>query len=206
MSVTSHFSTLIYRAQLASRSVAALNQGLARAAQVLALDDAAGFAWCEKHKYRGYTSYGSLNDLGWRFPEFATLIEKLAPHADAFADAAGFDSAAGALEMDSIWVNILPPGAGHSGHIHPHSVVSGTYYVAMPEGASALRFEDPRLGLMMAAPPRRARGDHKSFASMPAKPGTVLLWESWLRHEVPPNAADEDRVSVSFNYRWRART
>jgi uncharacterized protein (TIGR02466 family) len=32
------------------------------------------------------------------------------------------------------------------------------------------------------------------------------LWESWLRHEVPPNAADEDRVSVSFNYRWRART
>ena len=27
--------------------------------------------WCEKHGYPGYTSYASLNDLPWRFPEFA---------------------------------------------------------------------------------------------------------------------------------------
>jgi uncharacterized protein (TIGR02466 family) len=32
--------------------------------------------------------------------------------------------------------------------------------------------------------------------------GEVLLWESWLRHEVPMNMAEEERVSVSFNYEW----
>ena len=33
-------------------------------------------------------------------------------------------------------------------------------------------------------------------------PGEVFLWESWLRHEVPVNMADDDRISVSFNYGW----
>ena len=32
--------------------------------------------------------------------------------------------------------------------------------------------------------------------------GEVLLWESWLRHEVPLHMAEEDRISVSFNYGW----
>ena len=83
-------------------------------------------------------------------------------------------------------------------------MISGTYYVAVPTGASAIRFEDPRLGLMMAAPLRRddAPLDQRSFVSVAPKSGTLLLWESWLRHEVPMNEAAQDRISVSFNYRW----
>lgn len=202
MAITILFPSVVYRAQLAKRVADPLNEELLTAAQVLAQDDEAGLAWCEKHGYLGYTSYGSLNDLTWRFPGFALLAKKLAPHAQTFADAAAFDLGKGTLELDSLWVNVLPPGAGHSGHIHPLSVISGTYYVAMPPGASALRFEDPRLGLMMAAPPRRSRGEQQSFVSLPAKAGTVLMWESWQRHEVPPNQGEGDRVSVSFNYRW----
>jgi uncharacterized protein (TIGR02466 family) len=30
--------------------------------------------------------------------------------------------------------------------------------------------------------------------------GEVLLWESWLGHEVPVNMAKEKRISVSFDY------
>ena len=37
---------------------------------------------------------------------------------------------------------------------------------------------------------------------MPAEAGTVLLWESFLRHEVPVNRSADERISVSFNYRW----
>jgi uncharacterized protein (TIGR02466 family) len=29
----------------------------------------------------------------------------------------------------------------------------------------------------------------------------VLLWESWLRHEVMASAAKGERISISFNYR-----
>jgi uncharacterized protein (TIGR02466 family) len=30
----------------------------------------------------------------------------------------------------------------------------------------------------------------------------LLLFESWLRHEVAPQARAAERVSISFNYSW----
>ena len=56
--------------------------------------------------------------------------------------------------------------------------------------------------MMMNAPLRKAdaRQDHQAFKSVAPQPGTVLLWESWLRHEVPINLSEDVRISVSFNY------
>jgi uncharacterized protein (TIGR02466 family) len=53
----------------------------------------------------------------------------------------------------------------------------------------------------MAAPPRRGDAPEalRSFVTVEPEPGAILLWESWLRHEVPMNRAKEDRISVSFN-------
>ncbi len=84
------------------------------------------------------------------------------------------------------------------------SVISGTTYVAMPEGASAIKFEDPRLAMMMAAPGRVKDADEalRQFIYVAPACGDVLLWESWLRHEVPMNMSEDDRISVSFNYGW----
>ena len=83
-------------------------------------------------------------------------------------------------------------------------MISGTIYVAVPPGSGPLKLEDPRLPLMMAAPPRRAESgeDHASFVYAAPRAGTIFLWESWLRHEVPASAADDFRISISFNYRW----
>lgn len=197
-----YFATTIHRMRVPGAR--GLNGDLEAACRVLSMDDEAGQAWCAKHGYKGYTSYASLNDLAWRMPVFDTLRERLQPLAEAFAAAVDFDLGARALVLDSLWVNVLAPGGAHSGHIHPHSIVSGTYYVAIPPGAAAIRFEDPRLAQMMAAPPRRARAQahNRSFLSVQPAPGTALFWESWLRHEVLTNEADEDRISVSFNYRW----
>ncbi len=196
------FVTQIYRGKLIAGAARRLNVELAQAIAVLAADDSAGQDWSEKKGYRGYTSYASLNDLPWRMPVFADLVEALDPHVADFAKALDFDLGGRALKLDSLWVNVLPPGGVHTSHIHPHSVVSGTYYVSTPPGASALKLEDPRLGLMMAAPPRKARAaaHNKSFHYIQPSAGSFALWESWLRHEVPLNGGDEDRLSVSFNY------
>jgi uncharacterized protein (TIGR02466 family) len=199
------FATRIYRARLSGAGALRLNADLARSCRVIAGDDQAGRDWCLANAYPGYTSYASLDDLPWRFPDFADLAQRLDPHVAAFARAARFDLGGKALELDDIWINILQPGGAHGSHIHPQSAVSGTYYVAVPEGASAIRFEDPRLGLMMAAPPRRrtAPPDARSFVTVAPQERTLLLWESWLRHEVPLNQGDGDRISISFNYAWR---
>jgi uncharacterized protein (TIGR02466 family) len=203
--IESLFVTRVYRAQLAGAKAERLNGELEAACLSIAQDDAAGQRWCARNGYPGYTSYASLNDLPWRVPVFGELVKALDAHVAAFAKTLEFDLGGSKLTLDSLWINILPPGGIHTSHIHPHSVVSGTYYVTIPKGASAIKFEDPRLGFMMAAPPRRKKAapENRQFAYIQPAPGTVLLWESWLRHEVPLNEADAERISVSFNYAWR---
>lgn len=172
----------------------------------VAEDDEAGQNWCDEKDFPGYTSYASLDDLPWRMPIFASVKEALDGHVTRFAQDLCFDLGDRPLVLDSLWINILPEGGIHTAHIHPHSVISGTTYVAMPTGTSAIKFEDPRLAMMMAAPPRRSDAPEglQPFVYVTPSVGDVLLWESWLRHEVPMNMAEEDRISVSFNYGWAA--
>ena len=195
MSTRSLFPTLFYEDTLASDALVA---ELEEACRDLAQEDRAGVRWSREHGYRGYTSYASLNDLPQRDPAFADLKRHLDRHVARFADDCGFDLGGRRLKLDSLWVNVLKPGGAHSGHIHPHSVVSGTVYIAVPPGAGALKLEDPRLPMLMAAPPR----SEPSFVYAQPSPGSIFLWESWLRHEVVANAAKGERISISFNYRW----
>lgn len=164
--------------------------------------DQAGHDWCEREGYPGYTSYASLDDLPARAPAFADLIKVLDAHAATFADAQSWDLGSGKLQCDSLWINILGEGGHHSGHIHPNSVISGTCYIAMPDGAGRIKFEDPRLPMLMAAPPLKdgAEPSNQRFHYVSPKAGDVLMWESWLRHEVLASQSEDPRISISFNY------
>jgi uncharacterized protein (TIGR02466 family) len=130
---------------------------------------------------------------------FVTLRKRLDPHVRAFAGRLRYDLKGRSLAMTDCWVNVMPAGVVHSLHLHPTSFISGTYYVEVPKGAGALKIEDPRLSRMMAAPPRAAH------VNVPARAGDVVLFESWLRHEVPPARYSGERISVSFNYGWTNR-
>lgn len=201
------FATRLYEASLAAMpNYEAFNADLEATCGMLATQDRAGRAWSKAHGYGGYTSYASLNDLPARATVFADLKRRLDRHAATFAKILALDlGPRGRLKLDGLWVSILRPGAAHSGHIHPHSVLSGTVYVAVSPGAGGLRLEDPRLPLMMAAPPRRADAPEggQTFVTLTPARGSVFMWESWLRHEVLAGAAKTPRISVSFNYGWR---
>ena len=202
--ITSLFVTRLYRAALKEFGTPVDADELENSCLSIAEDDEAGQDWCEANDFPGYTSYASLTDLAWRFPIFKDIVDSLDQHVAAFAEDLQFDLDDRKLVLEDLWINILPEGGTHSAHIHPHSVISGTTYVAMPEGASALKLEDPRHAMMMAAPPRLkdAREEMKNFVYVKPAVGDVLLWESWLRHEVPMNMSEDHRISVSFNYKW----
>lgn len=203
--IASLFVTRLYHAELKELGKKTIDYDeLKSACEAIAEDDEAGQQWCEDNGYPGYTSYASLDDLPWRFPIFADLEKVLDKHVAAFVKDLGFDLGDKKLKCGSFWINILPEGGTHASHIHPHSVISGTTYVSMPKGTSALKLEDPRLPMMMHAPLRikKAPQELQSFVYVKPKVGDVLLWESWLRHEVPMNMAEEERISVSFNYEW----
>ena len=203
MPIESLFATRLYHAPLGL----SLNQDeLHNSCIAIAEDDSAGQTWCDENNFPGYTSYASLTDLPWRFPIFADIVKALDGHVTSFAKDLAFDLGDKTLQLEDIWINILPEGGIHTAHIHPHSAISGTTYVAMPAGTSAIKFEDPRLPMMMATPPRfqTAPRDQQNFIYIEPDVGDVLLWESWLRHEVPMNMAEEPRISISFNYKWES--
>ncbi len=205
--MTTHrlFPTLIYRAPLKAGSLARFNQTLLDEAHAMALDDHVGRRWSAKHYLGGYTSYGSLAQLHRLSSTFAALERAMAPHVRRFVRELAYDMRGRALVMTDCWVNVMPARTVHSLHLHPLSFISGTYYVQTPPGSPALKFEDPRLSKMMAVPPRQAKAAKamRSFVEFPAEAGTLILFESWLRHEVPPGEIDGERVSISFNYAWR---
>lgn len=191
MSIRRLFPTLLYDADIGDEALLA---ALAHSIRSLERDDKAGIRWSRDKGYRGYTSYASLDDLTRRDPAFADLARPLTRHAAQFATDAALDFGR-KPRLDSLWVNLLKSGGNHSGHIHPHAIISGTFYVEVPPASGAIRFEDPRLPLMMAAPPRE-----DSFVTVSPRPGLMLLWESWLRHEVLAGAGKGERLSISFNF------
>jgi uncharacterized protein (TIGR02466 family) len=192
------FVTQLYEAEIADEALLA---DLAHSIRSLAMDDDAGRHWSKEHLYPGYTSYASLNDLSRRDPTIADLTKLLTKHAIVFAKECAFDLPR-KPRLDSLWVNLLRGPGHHSGHIHPHSIISGTFYVEVPNGSGAIRFEDPRLPMMMAAPMRRteAPDELQPFVTVQPREGLLLLWESWLRHEVLPGTGRGERLSISFNF------
>jgi uncharacterized protein (TIGR02466 family) len=198
MPIRSLFATRLYEAVIEDQ---VLLGALAHSIRTFAADDQAGKRWSRDKGYKGYTSYASLDDLQRRDPAFADVQRLLQRHALSFADELAFDLGR-KPRLDSLWVNLLKPGGHHSAHIHPHSILSGTFYVEAAAGSGDLRFEDPRLPMMMAAPIRRDDAPEalRPFVSVTPADGLLLMWESWLRHEVLPGKAKAERLSISFNF------
>ncbi len=204
MTIRAWFPTLVYDAPLLSSGGRAFADTLLAECRRVREDDVEGRRWCRKNYPDGYTSYASMNRLQKGFSTFMELERRVTRHVLWFARRLEMELGEASLRMTTCWVNVMPRHAIHSLHLHPLSVISGTYYVKTPRGCSRLRFEDPRLDRFMAAPPRRpgCRPANRQHVTYPVETGRVILFESWLRHEVSSNTASSERVSVSFNYEW----
>jgi uncharacterized protein (TIGR02466 family) len=204
MATRALFPTLIYRQSLGGAGWPRFNRDLLDECHALAASDAAGRRWSARNYLGGYTSYGSLDKMHLVSSRFEGLKRRLDRHVKAFVRGLHYDLAGRTFGMTDCWANVMPAGVAHSLHLHPTSFISGTYYVAVPKGAAALKVEDPRLSRLMATPPRRSDAPpaFRTHVGVAAKAGDVVLFESWLRHEVPPARYAGERISISFNYGW----
>jgi uncharacterized protein (TIGR02466 family) len=204
MPIDAWFPTFIYHERLQPKGLERFNAELAEECQRIRQFDEAGRKWCAKNYPGGYTSYASMNELHQFSSTFADLERKIRRHVLRFAAHLDADLRGGDLRMVDCWVNIMPHRVMHGSHIHPLSFISGTYYVQTPPGTSQIKFEDPRLSSFMAAPPRKSklRPENRQHVGYDPEAGQLILFESWLRHEVAANPATEERISISFNYRW----
>ncbi len=165
--------------------------------------DHEGQNWSVENYVNGYTSYGSWDQIHKLSTSFQDLQKKIDKHVWIYATQhLNYRIKKNELRMNTFWVNIMPSGASHNSHIHPNSVVSGTYYLQTPNACSGLKFEDPRLAFFMNSPSLQTscKKENLRFFTLNPKAGEVVLFESWMRHEVPTNKSKTPRISVSFNY------
>lgn len=87
------------------------------------------------------------------------------------------------------WASVHQNGIHHMMHTHPNNMLSGVYYVKVPNGSGPLVFSDPR-------------GEIPPFdEALIVKPseGVLVLFPSWLGHEVLPTGVSDPRISIAFN-------
>jgi uncharacterized protein (TIGR02466 family) len=198
MSMKHLFSTPIYTARICpTKTWGSLGPSLLKDCYRIEEMDDEGVEWSEQRYSGGYTSYSSISDIHERSTDFMAMRKHIDRHVRAFVKSLEYDIDPKELKMNSSWINITRQGGHHSMHLHPQSVISGTVYLTTPKKSGNLKFEDPRLSKFMAAPARKpdAKLANQTFVEIEPHAGYVVLFESWLRHQVEPNQTQKDRVS-----------
>ena len=98
-----------------------------------------------------------------------------------------------------IWANVLGSNDHQSGHIHNQGWMSGVYYVAVPENLSDnndyagwLEFNRPGYGLPVL-------GEENCIERIEPKPGTIVMFPSYVWHGTIPFNSPDNRISVAFD-------
>ncbi|MBS0220556.1 MAG: hypothetical protein JSR91_07425 [Proteobacteria bacterium] len=131
------------------------------------------------------------------FAEFVKLVEMAARGVARFLQVDQHP-----MTITGCWANINPPGAYHPTHNHPNNYLSGVYYVAVPAAGSHIVFQDPR-PLMIMPKPRQFTRQTANAADAESKPGRLVIFPAWLRHSVPANDGQTERISISFNLMFK---
>ncbi len=195
------FSTQIFKTKCLSKRSKLFTE-LADATERLYAGDIEGAKWSSEHYKNGYTSYGSYDQIHLMTEPFLLLKNKIDQHVKNYIKMLGLDISLDNLFMSRFWVNVMPKGSYHAWHTHPLSVISGTFYLQLPKGASPIRFEDPRFMFFMTRPSllNKTPKEQQNFYSLNPQEGDLVLFESWIKHEVPMATQTDPRISLSFNY------
>jgi uncharacterized protein (TIGR02466 family) len=98
------------------------------------------------------------------------------------------------------WINTNRKSSSNWPHTHNTAIISGVYYVKVPENSGDIEFQSPTENLMH---PFQERINSNKYNSdrwlMPSIESVLYLFPAWLSHGVKPNFTDEDRVSIAFN-------
>jgi uncharacterized protein (TIGR02466 family) len=205
MPIQKYFPTTLWRAKLKlPPSTRSFNESLLKECYAFREIDDVGRRWSKRNYVEGYTSYSSIANLHERSTRFENLKKAIDREVMAYARSLEMDLQGRRLELSAFWINIMGKCAHHSFHLHPLSAISGTYYVQVPKDSGSFKIEDPRIACFMGSPPRKAtaRMENRRYIDILCAPGNLLLFESWLKHEVPANRSRRERVSISFNYDW----
>jgi len=180
-----------------------LNKELLRIIRVEREKDSFGKVKSNYRSLGGWHSHSGLH-LKKEMSDIVSLIEGISSD---ISEECGYHKRF-PLRIGTMWSIINPAGAVNKSHIHPGSLWSGVYYVQAPENSGNIEFTDPRTANIMSQPKFENKGEREvdfwTQVSYRPKAGRMLVFPSFLYHNVEPNLSQEpgeasERVIISFN-------
>ena len=102
------------------------------------------------------------------------------------------------LAITQLWGNRNPKGSKHHEHVHPNSILSGVFYLRQDPKLPPIQFSKSNQEAMKLDPRKYNHYNAETFL-LPCTSGELILFPSSLRHSVPVNMSEEERISLSFN-------
>ena len=117
----------------------------------------------------------------------------------AFGDLMTYPLAQNNLRITQCWANVYQYGMSQEIHKHSNHVMTGVYYIKAPKNCSQLLFHSPQADTMIRPPIMHDNAFNSMTASYRPQPGDLVVFDSALRHSVPANMVNGERISISFN-------
>ena len=146
---------------------------------------------------------GRTNRQGWNSEDMAVLAQPVfAPLQQAVRT--GCASALSEMGVRGVpfqlqsWINLHDRGGFNFLHVHEGCLLSGCFYLSVPEGSGKLTFRDPRPGVLHGYVKGAVPNGYSDIRLAPER-GLLVLFPCWMEHFVEPHESDEPRISISFN-------
>jgi len=102
--------------------------------------------------------------------------------------------------ITTMWCNVNPQNSFNRCHLHPDSIISGIYYVKVPEDSGKLRLFNPNVHsrMQVSCYDKCPIWKEPEIVYTPYEK-KLIMFPSEILHEVEPNLSDDYRVSIAFN-------
>jgi uncharacterized protein (TIGR02466 family) len=142
-------------------------------------------------------------------PDLKFLVDYLILASDTILREQGYDMDKYELYVSGLWGQDVKCAGGTNVHVHKNSQLCGWFFLETPEGGSYPVYHDPRMNKPMIELDY-VQGAELTNASAyvhfnNVKPGTILLSNSWIQHQLTQNNAKSETKSVHFIISHRDR-
>jgi len=135
-------------------------------------------------------------------PDLKFLVDYILLASDTILREQGYDMDKYELYLSNLWGQDVKCTGGTNVHVHKNSQICGWFFLETPEGGSYPVYHDPRMNKQMVELDYVQGTDLVNASSYVhfnnLKPGTVLMANSWMQHQLTQNTAQTETKSVHF--------
>jgi uncharacterized protein (TIGR02466 family) len=143
-------------------------------------------------------------------PDLKFLVDYLLESSIDILRSQGYDVDKYEFSVSALWGQDVKCNGSTNVHVHKNSQICGWFFLETPEGGSFPVYYDPRIQKQMIeldfvqGPELTNASSAIHFNNL--KPGTVLMANSWLQHQLTQNISQAETKSVHFTVSHRERT